>query len=56
MIEIQKKNIERTILVALNTKEIKREIVEEHLDELEELARTAGAETIIKIIQEVMYF
>jgi len=52
MIEIQKKNIERTILVALNTKEIKREIVEEHLDELEELARTAGAETIIKIIQD----
>lgn len=52
MIEIQKKNTERAILVALNTKEIKRDIVEEHLDELEELAITAGAETVIKIIQD----
>ena len=52
MIEIQKKTIERAILVALNTKDIKREIVEEHLDELEELALTAGAETVIKIIQD----
>lgn len=52
MLEIQKKTIERAILVALNTKELKREIVEEHLDELEELAVTAGAETIIKIIQD----
>lgn len=52
MIEIQKKTIERAILVSLNTKEIKREIVEEHLDELEELALTAGAETVIKIIQD----
>ena len=52
MIDIQKKTIERAILVALNTKEIKREMVEEHLEELEELAITAGAETVIKIIQE----
>jgi len=52
MIEIQNKNIERAILVAVNTKEIKREMVEEHLDELEELAITAGAETVIKIIQD----
>lgn len=52
MIEIQKKTIERAILVALNTKEIKRELVEEHLEELEELALTAGAETVIKIIQD----
>ncbi len=52
MIEIQKKNIERAILVSLNTKEIKREIVEEHLEELEELALTAGAETVIKIVQD----
>jgi GTPase len=56
MIDIQKKNIERTILVALNTKEIKREMVEEHLEELEELAITAGAETVIKIIQEKYSF
>jgi GTPase len=52
MIEIQENNLERAILVALNTKEIKREIVEEHLEELEELAITAGAETVIKIIQD----
>lgn len=56
MIEIQKKNIERAILVALNTKEIKCEMVEEHLEELEELAITAGAETVIKIIQEKYSF
>lgn len=56
MIEIQKKNIERAILVALNTKEIKREMVEEHLEELEELAITAGAETVIKMIQEKYSF
>ena len=56
MIEIQKKTIERAILVALNTKEIKREMVEEHLEELEELAITAGAETVIKIIQDKYSF
>jgi GTP-binding protein HflX len=43
---------ERAILVALNTKDINKELVEEHLTELEELAFTAGAETIIKIIQD----
>jgi GTPase len=51
MIEIIKKNIERAMLVALDTKEFSKEVVEEHLDELEELADTAGAETIFKIIQ-----
>jgi GTPase len=51
MIEIIKKNIERAMLVALDTKEFSREVVEEHLDELEELADTAGAETVFKIIQ-----
>ena len=51
MIEIPQKVLERAILVALNTKEINKDIVEEHLNELEELATTAGAETIIKIIQ-----
>jgi GTP-binding protein HflX len=52
MIDIQQKTIERAILVALNTKDIRREMVEEHLEELEELAITAGAETVIKIIQD----
>lgn len=51
MIEIAKKTIERAMLVALDTKEFSKEIVEEHLAELEELADTAGAETIFKIIQ-----
>ncbi len=52
MIEISHKNIERAILVALNTKDLNREIVEEHLSELEELASTAGADTILKMIQD----
>ena len=52
MIEISNNNTERAILVALNTKYINREIVEEHLSELEELAMTAGADTIIKLIQD----
>ena len=52
MIGVTANGKERAILVALNTKEIKKELVEEHLTELEELAFTAGAETIIKIIQD----
>ena len=52
MIEVAKRTIERAALVALQTREISREIVEEHLAELEELAVTAGAETILKIIQD----
>jgi GTP-binding protein HflX len=51
MIEIPRNVQERAILVALNTKDINKEIVEEHLNELEELASTAGAVTIIKIVQ-----
>ena len=39
------------MLVALDTKAYSKEVVEEHLAELEELANTAGAETIFKIIQ-----
>ncbi len=52
MIEIPRKTTERAILVALNTNEISKEIVNEHLSELEELAHTAGAETILKITQD----
>jgi GTP-binding protein HflX len=52
MIEISNNHIERAILVALNTKYLNREIVEEHLSELEELAITAGAETVIKVMQD----
>ena len=52
MIELTKKTTERAILVALKTRELTREIVDEHLDELDELASTAGAETILKVVQE----
>lgn len=51
MIEITKKITERAMLVALDTKEFSKEVVEEHLNELEELAETARAETVFKIIQ-----
>ena len=51
MIEITKKVIERAMLVSLDTKEYSKEVVEEHLAELEELANTAGAETVFKIVQ-----
>lgn len=52
MIDIPKKTIERAILVAVNTRDLSNEIVDEHLAELEELAVTAGAETIMKIVQQ----
>lgn len=59
MIDIPVKTTERAILVALSlpadrqgTKELNKEIVEEHLNELEELALTAGAETVLKVIQD----
>ncbi len=52
MIDLTKKTTERAILVALKTRELSRELVDEHLAELEELALTAGAETLMKIIQE----
>src|SRR5574338_1667990 len=51
MIEITKKVVERAMLVALDTKIYSKEVVEEHLAELEELADTAGAESVFKIIQ-----
>lgn len=52
MLEVSRNERERAILVALNRREINKEIVEEHLNELEELALTAGADTIIKIVQD----
>lgn len=51
MIEINKKTEERAILVTIKTRDINLDIVTEHLDELEELALTAGAVAIKKIIQ-----
>ncbi|MCB0731441.1 MAG: GTPase HflX, partial [Ignavibacteriae bacterium] len=52
MIETQIKTIDKAILVAVKTRDISSERIEEHLLELEMLADTAGAETIIKIIQD----
>ena len=52
MISVNGNGKEKAILVALNKKDINKELVEEHLTELEELAFTAGAETIIKITQD----
>ncbi len=52
MIDIPVKTNERAILAALDTKQTSRELVEEHLSELEELALTAGAETVMKLIQD----
>jgi GTP-binding protein HflX len=51
MIEITTQTKERAMLIALKTKDVSKHLVEEHLAELEELADTAGAETIFKIVQ-----
>ncbi len=52
MIEVKKGERERAILIALSTDNYTKEQIEEHLDELELLADTAGADTILKIMQE----
>jgi GTP-binding protein HflX len=52
MIDTTENIIDRAILVAVKTRDIPQERLEEHLQELEMLAETAGAETIIKIVQE----
>ena len=52
MIETNNKKVDRAILVAVKTNDITQERIEEHLQELEMLAKTAEAECLIKIIQE----
>lgn len=52
IIEIKNRPKERAILIALSTGKYKRDQVEEHLDELELLTDTAGAETVFKILQD----
>lgn len=52
MIELQNRHKERAILVILSTGKYTNEQIEEHLDELELLADTAGAETVFKIMQD----
>lgn len=51
MLENVAGTIERAALVALHTNNITRELVEEHLSELEELALTAGADAVYRMIQ-----
>ncbi len=51
MIDIPKKTKERTMLVAVNLKDVSKHLVDEHISELEELAVTAGADSIFKIVQ-----
>lgn len=51
MIDIPKIEKETAVLVSINKDKLTRELVEEHLTELEELARTAGAEVLHKIVQ-----
>lgn len=52
MITLSPQPKERAILIALSTGSFTREQVEEHLDELQLLTETAGAQTIFKIMQE----
>lgn len=52
MFETLKPTTERAILIGLRTKDITKEILIEQLQELEELASTAGAETILKVSQD----
>lgn len=52
MIEIDKKIVEKAILVAIRTPNISKDVIDEHLDELEMLADTAGAETVFKVVQD----
>jgi len=56
MIELIKSEKEKAILVGIKTRDKSRKSVEEHLQELEMLAKTAGAETILKVIQERFSF
>ncbi len=52
MIETNNKTTERAVLIGLITGSTTKEVAAEHLDELELLADTAGAEIIFKITQD----
>ncbi len=52
MIDLQKDPFEKAVLVALKTQRVTRDTVDEHLDELEELASTAGAVAVKKFVQD----
>ncbi|MCF6268655.1 MAG: GTPase HflX [Melioribacteraceae bacterium] len=52
MLDRKETILERAMLVSLKLKNETKHLVEEHLNELEMLADTAGAETILKVIQD----
>jgi len=52
MIELKPIPKERAILIALSTGDYTKDQVEEHLDELEMLTTTAGADIVFKIMQD----
>lgn len=52
MIEMNKQEVEKAILVGVKMPGTTSEMMEDHLSELELLADTAGAETILKMVQE----
>ena len=56
MIDVLRKIKERAMLIALKYQDVSKHLVEEHLSELEELADTAGADTIFKIVQSKSRF
>lgn len=47
---------EKTLLVAIPKKGTQREIIEEHLEELSSLVKTAGGEVVDSVYQEVLSF
>lgn len=49
---IKSDKLERAVLISLRIGRESKVVVEEHLDELERLTDTAGAETIFKILQD----
>ena len=52
MFDIENVGKEKAILVGLRTPDLSKEKLEEHLDELEMLAETAGAEAVFKVTQD----
>ena len=51
-VNVKEMVMEKAMLVAIKQRGETKFIVEEHLDELEMLADTAGAETVLKVIQD----
>jgi len=49
---VNDRGVERTILVALHRPVLSRDVVEEHLDELERLVETAGGVVVERFVQE----